>query len=240
VTIDVFIPCFIDQLYPDTAFNMIKVLEKAGCVVRYNPKQTCCGQPGFNAGYVKDAERVAEKFINDFEEDRYLVIPSASCTGFIRNYYGAMFENSSYHNASKRISRNVMEFAEFLVNVMKKTDFGAELHGTATYHDSCGALRECGVKEEPRKLLSHVKGLELREMTETETCCGFGGTFSVKFEPISIAMGEQKLENAQKTNADFLVSSDWSCMMHLNGMIQKRNLSIKCMHLADVLASGWS
>lgn len=239
MTVDVFIPCFIDQLYPETGFNTIKVLEKAGCKVNYNPNQTCCGQPGFNAGHVKDAGRVAEKFINDFNEDRYLVIPSASCAGFVRNYYGEMFDNSSYHNDYKRIQKNVKELAEFLVTVTKKTDFGAQLSGRATYHDSCGALRECNIKEEPRKLLSNVKGLELIEMNETETCCGFGGTFAIKFEPISVAMGEQKLQNAQKTGADFLVSSDWSCMLHLNGMIQKRNLPLKCMHLADVLASGW-
>jgi len=239
MTVDVFIPCFMDQLYPDTGFNVIKVLEKAGCTVRYNTNQTCCGQPAFNAGYVKHAERVAEKFINDFDEDRYLVIPSASCTGFIRNYYGKMFENSSYHNDYKRIQKNVKELSEFLVNVVRKTDFGASLPGTATYHDSCGALRECEIKAEPRQLLSKVAGLSLTEMNDTETCCGFGGTFSIKFEPISIAMGEQKLENAQKTDADYLVSTDWSCMMHLDGMIKKRNLPLQCMHLADVLASGW-
>lgn len=239
MTVDVFIPCFIDQLYPQTGFNVIKVLEKAGCTVHYNPNQTCCGQPGFNAGHVKDAERVAEKFIRDFDGDRYLVIPSASCSGFVRNYYGDMFENSSYHNDSKRIQKNVKELAEFLVTIVKKVDFGAELDGIATYHDSCSALRECGIRSEPRKLLSNVKGLQLREMNETETCCGFGGTFAVKFEPISIAMGEQKLENAQKTGASYLVSTDWSCLMHLDGMIRKRKLSLKCMHLADVLASGW-
>jgi L-lactate dehydrogenase complex protein LldE len=239
MTVDVFIPCFIDQLYPETGFNVIKVLEKAGCTVKYHANQTCCGQPGFNAGHVKDAERVAEKFINDFDGDRYLVIPSASCSGFIRNYYGDMFENSSYHNDYKRIQKNVKEFSEFLVGVIRKTSFGAELHGTATYHDSCSALRECGIREEPRTLLSNVKGLEVRELNESEACCGFGGTFSVKFEPISIAMGEQKLEHAQKTNADYLVSTDWSCLMHLDGIISKRNLPLKCMHLADVLASGW-
>lgn len=237
--VDVFIPCYIDQLYPETGFNMVKVLEKAGCDVNYNETQTCCGQPGFNAGYVKEAEKVAEKFINEFHFDRYIVIPSASCTGFIRNYYGQMFENSSYHNDYKRIQKNVVEFSDFLVNVLKKTSFDSSLAGTATYHDGCGALRECGIKHEPRKLLEQVKGLQLKEMAETETCCGFGGTFSVKFEPISIAMGEQKLEHAQTTEADYLVSTEWSCMMHLDGIIKKRQLPVQCLHLADVLASGW-
>ena len=237
--VQLFIPCFIDQLYPETAFNMVKVLEKATCEVEYNPKQTCCGQPAFNAGFWDEARDVATKFIKDFDGPDYVVAPSASCVGFVKNYYGKLFENSSQHNKVKDLGNRIFEFSSFLTDVLKITNYGAMLKGKATYHDSCAALRECKIKEGPRKLLKNVKGLELVEMVDNETCCGFGGTFAVKFEPISIAMGEQKIENALATNAEYLISTDLSCLMHLDGYIKHKGYSIKTMHIADVLASGW-
>ena len=194
--IQLFIPCFVDQLYPSTAFNMVKVLEKAGCTVHYNPNQTCCGQPAFNAGFWDDARVVAKKFMDDFNLPDYIVAPSASCVGFIRNYYPTLFENHSMHMQAKAMNEKVFEFSEFLTEIVKVDDFGAELNGKATYHDSCAALRECKIKEGPRKLLRNVKGLELIEMLDNETCCGFGGTFSVKFEGISVGMADQKINNA--------------------------------------------
>jgi L-lactate dehydrogenase complex protein LldE len=237
--VDIFIPCFIDQIYPDTAFNMIKVLEKVGCTVNYNPEQTCCGQPAFNAGYWDECKQVAEKFIADFSNERYIVSPSASCAGMIRNYYPEIFHNTVQHNKSKTSRKNIYEFSDFLVNILNVTDVGARLDGIATYHDSCSALRELGIKNEPRLLLSNVRGLELREMNETETCCGFGGTFSVKYEPIAVGMAEQKIINAEDTQARLLISTDSSCLMHLDGYIKKHNNNLKVMHIADVLASGW-
>ena len=237
--VDLFIPCFVDQLFPDTAFNMVKVLERAGCEVFYNTNQTCCGQPAFNAGFWKEAKDVAHKFLNDFPNDRYIVSPSGSCVGYVRNFYHELVANSSLHNDYKRVKKNIFEFSDFMVNVLKIEDVGATLQGTATYHDACGALRECKIKEEPRKLLKKVRGLTLHEMHDVETCCGFGGTFSVKFEPISSGMAEQKLENALATEADFLISTDLSCLMHLDGMIKKRKHNLKVMHIADVMASGW-
>jgi len=239
MTVQLFVPCFVDQLFPDTAFNMVKVLEKAGCTVTYNPKQTCCGQPAFNAGFLDDARAVCSKFLSDFDPETPIVAPSASCVGFVRNYYGKLFENSAQHHRIQAISRNIFEFSEFLVTVLGKTDFGAKLAGKATYHDSCAGLRECRIKEEPRQLLLNVEGLELTELQDVETCCGFGGTFAVKFESISVGMGEQKVENALATGADYLVSTDLSCLMHLQGYISNRHSPIKTMHLADVLASGW-
>lgn len=228
-----------DQLYPDTAFNMIKVLEKAGCTVSYNTSQTCCGQPAFNAGFWDEAKSVCSKFIKDFSGSDYVVAPSASCVGFVRNYYGKLFENSSVHNEVKDLGKRVFEFSEFMLDILKVEDVGAVLNGKATYHDSCAGLRECKIKEEPRKLLSNVKGLSLMEMNDVETCCGFGGTFAVKFEAISVAMGEQKVENALATGADYLISTDHSCLMHLQGYITQKGYNLKTMHLADVLASGW-
>jgi len=239
MNVQLFIPCFVDQLYPDTAFNMIKVLEKAGCTVSYNTSQTCCGQPAFNAGFWDEAKSVCSKFLKDFSGTDYIVSPSASCSGFVRNYYGKLFENSSLHHEVNDVGNRLFEFSEFMVKVLKIENVGAVLNGKATYHDSCAGLRECRIKAEPRKLLSNVKGLELTEMNDVETCCGFGGTFAVKFEPISIGMGEQKVENALATNAEYIISTDLSCLMHIQGYINHKGYSIKTMHLADVLASGW-
>lgn len=239
MTVQIFVPCFIDQLYPDVAFNMVKVLEKAGCTVHYNTNQTCCGQPAFNAGFWDEARDVCSKFLKDFDGADYIVAPSASCVGFVRNYYQKLFENSSVHNDVKQLGERTYEFSEFLVKVLGVDDIGARLEGKATYHDSCAGLRECGIKAEPRQLLSKVKGLELVEMNDVETCCGFGGTFAVKFEPISIAMGDQKITNAGNTEAEYLISTDMSCLMHLDGCIKNKGSRLKVLHLADVLANGW-
>ena len=215
---------------------MVSVLEKAGAEVTYNTNQTCCGQPAFNAGFRDEARDVCSKFLKDFDGTDYVVAPSASCVGFVRNYYSTLFDNSSVHNDVKDLGRRIYEFSDFLVNILGVEDVGAVLKGKATYHDSCAALRECRIKEEPRKLLARVKGLEMVEMNDVETCCGFGGSFAVKFESISIAMADQKLNNALQTGADYIISTDLSCLMHLDGYIRHKGYSIKTMHIADVLA----
>lgn len=218
---------------------MVKVLEKFGCHVTYNTNQTCCGQPAYNAGFQDECKDVAGKFMKDFAGTDYIVAPSASCSGFVRNYYGKIFDNSSLHNEVKAMPKRLFEFSEFLTKVLKVEDVGATLEGKATYHDSCAALRECRIKEGPRKLLSHVKGLELVEMKDNETCCGFGGTFAVKFDTISAAMADQKVNNALATGAEYMISTDLSCLMHLDGYIKKHGHNLKTMHIADVLANGW-
>jgi L-lactate dehydrogenase complex protein LldE len=218
---------------------MIRVLEKAGCTVQYNTEQTCCGQPAFNAGFREDAKEVCIKFLKDFPGTDYIVSPSASCTGFVRNYYPEIFKDSSHKKEVKNTGIRIYEFSDFLVNILHLENFQASLPGKATYHDSCAALRECKIKEEPRRLLSHVRGLELIEMEDVETCCGFGGSFAIKFEPISIAMADQKVNHAIKTGAEYLISTDLSCLMHLEGYIRHRKLPLKTMHIADVLCSGW-
>jgi len=237
--VQLFIPCFIDQLYPQTAFNMVKILEKACCEVSYNTNQTCCGQPAFNAGFWDDAREVATKFLKDFDTVDYIVAPSASCVGFVRNYYPKLFDNSAVHNQVKMLSSKIYEFSEFLTEVLKIDQYGAVMNAKATYHDSCAALRECKIKTGPRQLLSKVKGLDLIEMQDNETCCGFGGTFAVKFEGISLGMADQKIQHALKTGAEYIISTDLSCLMQLEGVIKQRQLPIKTMHLADVLVSGW-
>ena len=237
--VQLFIPCFVDQLYAETAFNMVKVLEKATCEVHYNTNQTCCGQPAFNAGFWNEARDVASKFLKDFDTTDYIVAPSASCVGFVKNYYGKLFENSVSHNKVKELGSRIYEFSAFLTDVLKITNYGAMLNAKATYHDSCAALRECKIKEGPRQLLKNVKGLELVEMVDNETCCGFGGTFAVKFDAISIAMADQKVNHALATGAEYIISTDTSCLLHIDGYIKGKGLPIKTMHLADVLASGW-
>lgn len=218
---------------------MVRVLESVGCEVRYNPAQTCCGQPAFNAGYWEDAKPVARKFLRDFAEDLPIVSPSGSCTGYVRNYFGKLFTNTDVDFiTSKTVSARAYEFTEFLTEVLKVDRIPARFEGKAVYHDACGALRECGIKSAPRTLLAGVEGLELVEMKEAETCCGFGGTFAVKYEPISIGMAQTKVQSALETGAQYLISTDVSCLMHIQAYIDKQGLPLKTLHIADVLAAG--
>lgn len=239
MNVQLFIPCFVDQLFPQTAFNMIKILEKAGCTVTYNENQTCCGQPAFNAGFREESKIVCSKFINDFSGKDFIVAPSASCAGFVRNYYSTLFADSALRNEVKQLGERIFELSEFLVNILKFDDFNAVFPAKVTYHDSCAGLRECKIKNEPRQLLSKVAGLEITEMEDVETCCGFGGTFAVKFDTISAAMADQKTDNALKTGAEYIVSTDLSCLMHIQTYAQKNGKNIRTMHLADILSQGW-
>jgi L-lactate dehydrogenase complex protein LldE len=236
--VDAFIPCFIDQFFPETAASFITVLEKAGCEVSYNPEQTCCGQPSFNSGYWPETKTLATRFLQIFCNADAIVSPSASCTGFIKNYYPKLFENDEKQlEQTRKLIPRIFEFSDFLVNHLKVVDFGAVFNHPVTFHDSCAGLREYGIKNEPRILLQHIMGLELVEMENTDTCCGFGGTFSAKFHHISTAMTEQKVENALKTGAEYIVSTEASCLMNIQAYINKQKLPIKTIHLADVLAS---
>lgn len=233
--VGIFIPCFIDQVYPQTGMNMVRILEKIGVRVRYNPEQTCCGQIAFNSGYWDDAKCVAEKFIRDFVSYKQVVSPSASCVAMVRNYYPGMFDNSVLHNENRQLRKRIYELTDYLVNVLKIEDVGASFNAKATIHDSCAGLREYGLKDEARRLLANVKGLEIIEMEDTDVCCGFGGTFSVKHESIATAMAEQKVENAVKTGAGYIISTEASCLMHLQGYISRNKIPIKVLHIADVL-----
>lgn len=237
--VQLFIPCYIDQLYPETGFNTIKILEKAGCKVHYNPKQTCCGQPAFNSGYWDEATELAEKFLTDFNSDMPIVSPSGSCSSFVIHHYQKLLKSKpELLTKHTELKNKVYELTDFLVNVLKIENLGAKFPHKVTFHDSCSALREYGIKDEPRKLLAQVEGLELLEMEESETCCGFGGTFAVKNKAISTAMADKKTINAIATGAEFIVSTEASCLMNINGYCSKNKLAIKGIHLADILASG--
>ncbi len=234
--VEIFIPCFMDQLYPETANNMVAILESLGCEVSYNPNQTCCAQPAFNSGYWDEAKQVAEKFLGYYSAEHYIVSPSGSCTGMVKSYYSELFTNSASHNKCRAVQAKIYEFTDFLTSILKVDLKDLQLKMKATYHDSCGALRECGIKKEPRELLSMINGLELIEMNDVETCCGFGGTFSVKFESISTAMAQQKVNNALATGAEYIISTDSSCLLHVQAYIEKNKLPIKTIHIVDVLA----
>ncbi len=236
--VDLFIPCFVDQFSPDTGFNMAKVLEKVGCKVHYNAEQTCCGLPAFNAGHWEDAREVGEKLLNEVSSDKTLVCGAASCTGMIRNSYDLLFQNSSYHNKYRQLQKKNFELSEFLVDVLKIESLGSKLEGKAVYMDSCHALNHCRIKEQPRKLLAMVEGLEMVQMAGSEECCGFGGTFAVNMEAISVQMAEQKIQNILDSGAEIIISTDYACLMHLDSFIRKQNIPLRIMHLADVLASG--
>ena len=237
--VDIFIPCFIDQVYPETAENMVKILEKCGCEVAYNPEQTCCGQAAFTSGYNDEAKEVGAKFIKEFVESEYIVTPSASCAGMVKNYYPDLFHNSAFHNDCKDVRSHMYEFSDFMVNTLKIEDLGAELNGIGTYHSSCASLREYVVNDAPAKLLANVKGLEMKELHEADVCCGFGGQFAAKFEPIAASMVEQKVIHANNTGAEYIISTDSSCLMHIDSYAKQNNVALKSMHLIDVLASGW-
>lgn len=237
--VNLFIPCFIDQFLPETAQNTWKLLRKAGCEVLYNPEQTCCGQPAYNAGFWDEAKKTGQKFLYDFEENIPVVSPSASCVGMVKNSYNDLFTNTKDHNRCRGMQAQTYELSDFLVNILGIDYFGAELEARAVYHDSCSALRSCSIKEEPRQLLRNVAGLQLIEAPDAEVCCGFGGTFSYKFPDLARAMAEQKVQNALELEADLILSTDSSCLLHLQNYIQNQKLSIRTMHIADVLVTGW-
>lgn len=232
-----FIPCFIDQLFPQTAVNLVTLLRQLNCEVAYNPEQTCCGQPALNAGFWDEAHDVALKFARDFKGCNTVVCPSASCAGFVRQHYGRLLGNDYPAEAVTALQNAVVELSEFLTQHTQYRQLKPRLEGRAFYHDSCAALRECQIKEAPRQLLALVEGLELVDNPNAEICCGFGGTFAVKYESISVAMAEKKVADALAQEADYIISTDWSCLMHLQGYIQQQQLPLKVLHLADVLVS---
>ncbi len=237
--VDIFIPCYIDQLFPETGFSMVKVLEKAGIDVNYNKNQTCCGQISFKEGYWDHAKSIGEKFIRDFMDSPAVVAPSASCVTMVRKYYDELFYNSALHNEYRLLKKNIFEISDFLVNKMNVKDLGSTFNHTVTFHDSCAAIREYGLKDEARILLNHVRGLKIIEMENRDVCCGFGGLFSVRNEPIATALVTDKINYALDTGAEYIVSTDASCLMFMQSYIDKNKLPLKTIHLVDVLASGY-
>lgn len=234
--ISLFIPCFIDSLFPNVGMSMVRILERLGHSVDVPENQTCCGQPPFNSGYWDEARSVATHQLNAFRDAEVIVSASGSCGAMFKVFYPELFQGHPEEEAAKALSEKTWEFSEFLVNKLGVRDLGARFKGTATFHDGCHGLRELGTKQAPRELLKHVKGLELVEMAEAETCCGFGGTFAVKYPQISTAMAEVKCNSILETKADFVISNDSSCLMQIGGWLNRNVGNVKCLHLAEVLA----
>lgn len=236
--VSLFVTCIVDQFFPQVGLAMAEVLERAGCKVDFPEGQTCCGQPAFNSGFRKEAREVARHFLKVFRDADYVVAPSGSCTSMITHHFEDLFRNQpEWLEQTRRLKPRVWEFSQFLLEVTRVEDVGARLDKVVTYHDSCHALRELGIKEGPRRLLARVRGLELREMDAAEECCGFGGTFSVKFPEISGGMARTKIESILRTGAETVVSVDAGCLMQVQGTLSRAGLPIGTMHLAEVLAS---
>ena len=237
-SVSLFVTCLVDQLFPSVGLAMAEVFERIGYSIDFRQAQTCCGQPAFNSGHREPARDVARYFLDTFEDAEYVVVPSGSCCSMISHHYADLFGNDAkMMDRVHAMEGKTYEFSRFLLDVAQVDDVGAKLNRVATYHDSCHALRELGIKKGPRQLLSKVEGLELREMSVAEECCGFGGTFSVKFAELSGAMANTKIESIRQTGADLVVSIDSSCLMQLEGTMRKQGLPITTMHLAEVLAS---
>jgi L-lactate dehydrogenase complex protein LldE len=217
---------------------MAGVLERLGYQIDFPENQTCCGQPAFNSGYRDEARIVARHFLKTFEGPDPIVVPSGSCTAMVTHHFAELFHKEPETLARVHaLEKRVFEFATFLTDVAGVEDVGARMDGVVTFHDGCHALRELGIRSAPRRLLANVRGLELREMMPAEECCGFGGTFSVKFAELSGAMARTKLEAIQRTGAATVVSLDPSCLMQIQGALSRAGSPIRTMHLAEVLAS---
>jgi L-lactate dehydrogenase complex protein LldE len=234
VRVSLFVTCIVDQVFPSVGIAMADVLKQAGCEVEFREAQTCCGQPAFNSGYREEARSVAEHFLSTFEGAEYIVVPSGSCCSMIGHHFAELLPGDKRVH---EMERRVFEFSEFMTDVLKVDDVGARFEGAVTYHDSCHALRELKIKDGPRRLLKNVRGLELVEMDTCEECCGFGGTFSVKFPEISGGMVRTKIESIERTGAKTVVSIDSSCLMQIQGALHRAGSKIRTMHLAEVLAS---
>lgn len=234
--VSLFIPCFVDQYFPDAGIGMVQVFERLGHEVDYPPGQTCCGQPAFNSGYWEQAKPLAARMFDLFDKSDVVVSASGSCGAMLKVFNAKLFEGTELEARAADLAAKTYEFSDFLVNRLEVTDVGAKYEVRATFHDGCHGLRELGIRDEPRKLLEAVAGLELVEMDAAEECCGFGGTFAVKFPHISTAMGEVKCASIDRSEADVVVSNDSSCLMHLGGLLRRQRSAIRTMHLAEVLA----
>jgi L-lactate dehydrogenase complex protein LldE len=236
--VSLFIPCFVDSLMPQVGIAMVKVLENLGHELQFPERQTCCGQPPFNSGCHDEARRIAEHQLDCFRDAEVIVGPSGSCVAMMKKFYPGLFAGKPREGEALEIAKKTWEFSEFLVDKLHVADVGAAFRGKVTFHDGCHGLRELKLHRQPRELLRHVMGLELVEMGEAASCCGFGGSFSVKFPKISTAMGGVKTKSIIETGAKTVVSCDPSCLLQIGGLLKKQGHDIACLHIAEVLAAS--
>jgi L-lactate dehydrogenase complex protein LldE len=236
-TVQLFVTCIIDTLYPETGEAVVRVLEKAGVNVSFPPGQTCCGQPAFNAGLRQQARKMAIQTIRAFEGyTGPVIVPSGSCASMIRHYYAELFEgDSKWLPPALALSKRTYEFSEFLVDELGITDLGARFNGRMTYHSSCHLLRGLGVDRQPRALLTAIRNAELVELPDTGDCCGFGGVFSIEHPEISSAILDRKISNLETSGASVVVSCDAGCVTNINGGLHRQHKSQRAVHIADLL-----
>jgi L-lactate dehydrogenase complex protein LldE len=233
-----FVTCLVDMMRPSIGFAAIELLEAGGAEVFVPPTQTCCGQPAYNSGDRADARALAAKVVAEFEDCDWLVAPSGSCSGMIRTHYAELFaDDPAMLRRVERLTAKTRELTDFLVSELKLAAVPGRFVGTVAYHDSCAGLREMGVKTQPRELLEKVPGLKLEEMAECETCCGFGGTFSIKFGEISARLADNKCQHIVNAGVDAVVLGDLGCMLNIEGRLSRRgDTKVKVLHVAEVLA----
>ena len=236
--VGLFVTCLVDLMRPSIGFAALKLLDRPGVEVVVPDGQTCCGQPAYNSGDRDDAIALARKFVEEFEGFDHVVAPSGSCSGMVRTHYAELLSGDpAWKSRAERLGAKTWELTQFLVDVLKVDFVPGRFDGTVTYHDSCAGLREMGVKGQPRALLGKVAGLSLTEMAECETCCGFGGTFSVKFGEISARLADDKCRHVEASGADAVVLGDLGCMLNIEGRLRRRgHASTQVLHVAEVLA----
>ncbi len=235
--VTLFVQCLVDGLYPEVGEAMVTIFNKLGISVNCPLDQTCCGQPAFNAGYRKAARVAAKRFIEIFEDSESIVCPSGSCVNMVKNHYPELFEDDvKWFERAVKVGQRTFELSQYIVDILKIEDVGASYHGKVTYHDSCHLLRGLGISEQPRRLIRNIKGLELIEMKDSDRCCGFGGTFSIKYPVISTAMVDDKINNIIASGADTVTGCDVSCLMNIQGRFSRIGSSIKTLHIAQLLA----
>ena len=231
-----FVTCIVDQLYPQVGVSAVRVLRRHGVVVDFPEDQTCCGQPLYNSGFTQKARQLATRVLDSFSLSDYVVVPSGSCAAMLKVFYLELFAgDTELQQRAAELAGKVYEFSEFLVKVLGVDDVGSHCTARATYHSGCHLLREMEVRQEPLDLLEQVKGLELVPLPQADTCCGFGGTFSVKYPHISQGMMDDKVSNVLSTGADLLVSCDMSCLMHIGGGLSRQGHQVDIRHIAEVL-----
>jgi len=234
--VGLFVTCLVDLIRPSIGFAAAKLLQEAGCIVEV-PEQTCCGQPAFNSGDRATTRQIAEQVITAFEPYHYVVAPSGSCAGMLKTHYPELFAgDAAWAPRVERFSMKSYELVSFLVDVLRISKVDAAFDGTVTYHDSCSGLRELGIKAQPRRLLAGVKGLALKEMHDADVCCGFGGTFCVKYPEISNTIVSKKAEHIAATGAGTLLAGDLGCLLNMAGRLQRLGKPVQARHVAEVLA----
>jgi L-lactate dehydrogenase complex protein LldE len=235
--VSLFVTCLVDQMWSSIGTSCVSVLRRAGCDVEFDERQTCCGQPAFNTGYRDEARQVAKRFIEIFEGSKAeaIVSPSGSCTAMVHHFTELFSEDPEWVERSRVIAARTHELSSFLIRVLNVDDVGASWQGKLTWHVACHGLRDLNIKTEPRTLISKVRGAELVELDNAEACCGFGGTFSVKYPEISLAILDQKIEAIERAGVNAVVSGDASCLMQIGGRLSRKGSQVKVMHLAELL-----